>query len=863
MKMFLCLAAVGIFLAAAAVAAEPPHAKVELDLSDPAAAAFLRDHAARLDILQVKPGSFAHIAAQPRHLELLRGSGFPVRILSENMEADQAFRDKGVGYGIYHTWSETVAFVDSLRLLYPAVISEKWSIGTTHEGRDLWAFRVSDNPDVDENEPEILIDAMHHAREIMSSEFTIMFAEYLAQNYGTDPEITWLLDNRELYIVPVVNPDGSVYNETNNPAGGGMWRKNRRDNGDGTSGVDPNRNYPYQWGYDDTGSSPFTDDITYRGPSAGSEPEIQAMMNFVNSREFRTHDTIHSYSNLTLIPWGYTSLPTADDFVFQVIGAEMTKYNGYVAGQPNEAINYPVNGGTFDWTYGDDSQHTRIFSVSNEIGSGADGFWPPESRREPLFLENIWPHIYLMRVAGAFVEASDPVVFAPAKNVSPGQDGLLSFSVANTSVVAPSAGVNLSLRTDDPWVQFQEAVRTVPGLSALAAVDLAGDPIPFTVDAACPDGHFVAFDVTVGMPEGDLIYPMGFVVGTPSELLSDDLESGPGNWTLTGQWGTTTGAAQSPVTSLTDSPAGNYPDQTTTTATLNGTWLATSLSFWHRYDIELDYDYGKVQIAVDGGPWLTLGAFTGTSGWTQETFDLAAYAGNEIAIRFAMESDYSVREDGWYLDDVVVTGLSAGNATLVSPAVVTPTAGTTVAAPVVLTVTAGAKSLVDPAFYGFRIYDDALCSNPVAAVNDVPSGGAQTSWTAPVLPDGDYWWRAWAGDGTERSVLSPPTAFTINGVSGVDQFAGGGPGLRILGNVTGSGTRLELALPTAQDVTVDIYDPRGARVRRLHTGTLGGGTQILVWDGKDSRGRAAASGVYFVQLQAGREILTGKVVIVR
>ena len=666
-------------MACRTLAAEPHHALVEIKLDTPGATEFIRANGGRLDIIQVKPGSFAHIAANPADLAYLRASGQIIKILQTDMESANAYADKGIGYGIYHTYSETVAFVDSLRLLYPHVISQKWSIGQTLEGRDLWAFRISDNPDIDENEPEIMIDAMHHAREIMASEFTIMFAEYLAQNYGTDPEITWLVNNRELYIVPVVNPDGSVYNETTDPLGGGMWRKNRRNNGDGSFGVDPNRNYPYMWGFDDSGSSPDPTSDVYRGPSAGSELEIQAMMNFINGRDFRTHDTIHSYGNLTLIPWGYTSSPTPDGAVFNHMAAEMVKFNGYVPGQPFEAINYSVNGGTFDWAYGEQIDHAKIYSFSNEIGSGSDGFWPDESRRETLFQENIWPHIYLMRVAGAFVIPRTPIVFAGAKSINPGQSGTLEFTVENQSVFEAVTDLDLTIRTDDPWIQLGAATRNIASLGILSSVSLIGDPIPVTVDAACPPGHLVTFTVTVHMSAGDLTYPLTFTVGSPVVLFSDDMENGVGNWTITGQWNLTGSEFHSASNSLTDSPGGAYPDESLTTATLNGTFLATGLSFWHRYSIEQGYDYGKVQISADGGPWTTVGAYTGTALiWEQINVDLSDFAGQDIAIRFSMETDYSVTDDGWYIDDVVVTGNPSQNLALTPPLPISPDDGQTV-----------------------------------------------------------------------------------------------------------------------------------------------------------------------------------------
>ncbi|MDP6669432.1 MAG: M14 family zinc carboxypeptidase, partial [Candidatus Krumholzibacteria bacterium] len=76
-------------------------------------------------------------------------------------------------FGIYHTYSEAIAWMDSLHMLYPEVVSEKWSIGQSHQGNDLWCFRVSDNPEQDEVEPELLFDGLHHAREIMASEMPL------------------------------------------------------------------------------------------------------------------------------------------------------------------------------------------------------------------------------------------------------------------------------------------------------------------------------------------------------------------------------------------------------------------------------------------------------------------------------------------------------------------------------------------------------------------------------------------------------------------------------------------------------------------------------------------------------------------
>ncbi len=855
--LFACLAIV--CLAGAAFAADDHHALVQLRLDrQPGAEEFLRANTGSLDIVFHKPGVEAHIAAQPAELELLRQAGYKVTVLQADMEAASVYPDKGVGFGLYHTLSESVAFVDSLRMLHPNIIGEKFSIGQTHQSRDIWAFKVSDNPDVDEDEPEILIEAMHHAREIMAGEFVIMFAEYLAQNYGVDPEITWLVDNRELYLIPMMNPDGVYYNESIAPDGGGMWRKNRRYIDISTYGVDINRNYPYQWAYDDYGSSPTPSSDTYRGPSAGSEPETQALMNFFATHDIRTHDSIHTYSNLLLYPWGYIGTPTADGAAFEAMAAEMVKFNGYAAGQPGNIL-YDVNGGTFDWTYGVQG----VFSFSTEIGSSSDGFWPSEARRQPLFQENIWPHIYLMRVAGAFVTAQDAVVNAAAKAVQPGDSGELSFTVVNQSPIAASAAVSVTVSTDDPWIQLLEAQRAVGALAPLGEIDLAADPIPFTVDPACPDGHLVQLSVTVHMPEGDLVTPLSFVVGSPAYLLDEGFEAGAGQWVLGGSWALTTSAAHSGSYSLTDTPAGNYVDNSLTYATLSGVWGASSLSFWHRFDIEDGWDYGRVEISVDGGAWTSAASYTGTqTSWSQVQIDLSAYAGSEIAIRFAMDTDYSITRDGWYIDDVVLVGASGSGFAMVTPSPIAPLASAVTGAQPELVVANAANPGGGATVYGFRVYSDALCTVLAASTDGVTEGAGQTAWTVPApLATGEYWWRAWAGDGTDRTGLSQPESFMVNVTSDVP--LGGALGLRVLGSVSGSGARFELSTPHAASVQVDIHDARGALVRRLYSGSVAGGARVLTWDGRDGAGRNAASGVYFVRARVGSENLTGRVVVVR
>lgn len=845
-------------LTVGAVASEPRHDLVSVRLDDPTAAEFIRNHQGELDIVLVKPGVEAQIAAEAGNIEALTAAGLAPQLLQADMERANEYPDKGIGFGVYHTYSENVAFIDSLRLRFPAVVSGKWSIGTTVEGRDIWAFRVSDNPDLDEDEPEVLIDGMHHANEIITAEFPIMFAEYLAMNYGSDPEITWLVDHRELYLVPIVNPDGVVWNESTSPDGGGTWTKNRHNYG-GVYGVNLNRNYPYQCGYDDDGSSPTPSSEGYRGPSPASEPETQAMRAFVAGREIVTHNSLHAYGGMILHPWGYAPWPAPADGVFSHMAREMAKTNGYVANQMCNVLGIR-NGVASDTYYGDTVDHAAIFSLTTEMGRGCFGAWPPESQRGSIFQENVWPNVYLMRVAGPFVAVHTPVVSAAAKAVSSGTSGLLDFTIENQSVVASATGASVTVQTDDPWIQLLAAERTVGMLPSRGSTTLVGNPLPFTVDAACPVGHQVQVVATVRQDDGVLDFPLSFTVGVAPVVFSDNFENGTGNWTRTGAWDLVMSSSHTASHSLADTP-GATSYNSWTYAQLNGSRRASKLRFWHKYNTEATWDVACVQVSAYGGPWTTLEAYSGSHNyWSQVTIDLGAYAGSDLAFRFVMTTDYSLTYDGWYIDDVELVGDPLVGFAMAPPAAGAPVAFTRNRQPV-LTVANSPVPGGGAAVYGFRIYRDALCTDLAASVDNVAETAGRTSWTGPALADGSYWWRAWAGDGTRRTTLSAAEPFVVTAVSAVTETDL--PGLHVLDGVGGDGARIELSLPSRADVTLDVHDARGARVRRVFAGSLAEGNCVLSWDGRDDAGRTAASGVYFLNARVGDRNLQGRVVIVR
>ncbi len=368
-----------------------------------------------LDIVE-NGDNFITILTTSAELLELQNAGFRTETVYEDAVAHYQTQiyanavDKSPGalqtMGAYKTLAEINAAIDTLIANNPTIISNKVSIGTTLEGRDIWAFKISDNPNVQEAEPEILYYSATHAREVITPLVLLNFIEHIASNYGFDSEITDIVDNRQMWFILNVNPDGYYHNQVIEPSGGGLWRKNRRVNGDGTFGVDLNRNYGYKWGLDDNGSSPVTSSETYRGTAPFSEPETQTMRDFIEAHEFVLCVDYHSYSNLFLWPWGYDYLYTEDEDVFALMGDSVSAYNNYATG-PGWSL-YLVNGEAGDWMYGEQTTKNKNLHVLFEVGSSSDGFWPPPENINSLVNENLAPNIFLAKVAGDIYQRVPP-----------------------------------------------------------------------------------------------------------------------------------------------------------------------------------------------------------------------------------------------------------------------------------------------------------------------------------------------------------------------------------------------------------------------------------------------------------------------
>jgi hypothetical protein len=342
---------------------------------------------AGFDVCSGAAGEYVDVVATKASLAGLQDMGYRVEIL-----ADDAF---GVinalppDLGLYHTYEEMLTELKGYAAAYPNICRLD-DIGDTWESRDIWRLKISDNPGEDESgEPKLFIVGNHHARELMTVEIPLYFIKSLLEGYSKDADIKYYVDNYDIQVVSMANPDGHVYVE--NHSGGSSnywWRKNRRDNGGGVYGVDINRNYGYMWGYDNNGSSPNPSSDLYRGPSAFSEPETTAIRNLMIANDFLFALDYHSYGEDILLPWGYPPAGqshTPEHAFFMEVGTGMNTQlnNRYAVGTVPEIL-YRVNGGSIDYHYGEQTEKAKCYGWCFEVNSsGEGGFSPPENLIQP------------------------------------------------------------------------------------------------------------------------------------------------------------------------------------------------------------------------------------------------------------------------------------------------------------------------------------------------------------------------------------------------------------------------------------------------------------------------------------------------
>lgn len=619
----------------------------------------------------------AELAAQPRPA--------PTRVLSA-VRPDGVFRVEALppfGFGSmggYWTLAEAKMKLDSLVAgdAHDVVADQVDTLGATVQGRPIWGLKLGKRVTGPDTRPVAFYNALAHAREPEGMQALFYFVDDLLAKYGSDPFATYLLDQRVIYIVPVANPDGYFHNQTTNPGGGGMWRKNRRDNGDGSFGVDLNRNFGHMWGFNNTGSSGTPSSDIYRGPSAFSEPETQSQRDIVAALQPRTGLSFHTYSDLFLHPWGYTPAATPDSLAFYEWDDEATVASNYASGNAPRLL-YDVNGEFNDWMYGDTLLKPKAFSWTPEVGNAADGFWPPPSRIVPLARENLRKCWLVAAIAGPYARVESSALVEGTLDA--GNLAHLAVRARNLGLAGTPAGLTATLVALDPGTEVFPAgsACSYPALAPLSSADATGGAtfLVAAADSVTP-GRLVRFEVDFTAAGGYFSRDtVEVLVGTPTVLMVDACNS-LASFTSTGGWGVVSTDAQHPDRYFADSPAGNYGANVDleliakSRFDLSGGVHAWAL-FEDRFMLESDFDACMLEASLDSVTWTPMPARSSSAGvfapqpagqpvwqaarwlWKPDRVDLSSMAGpagSAVRLRFRTVSDVGAQFGGFNFDSL-------------------------------------------------------------------------------------------------------------------------------------------------------------------------------------------------------------------
>ena len=543
-----------------------------------------------IELVGGKPGRHLDIIISQDRLSELSSNGIDYSIFINDVDSySQSFAEN------YHSFAEMEQILQDISNNYPNITS-LYSIGKTLEGRDIWCLEITDNPEVDEGEPSVFYMGLHHAREWPTLEICLYVANNLTSNYGVDPDITNVVNNRRLWIVPCVNPDGYHWDHDL----GHDWRKNRHYFPEfGTYGVDLNRNYGGScsgnpWGSWGAIVSNFighhSSSSTYCGPSAMSENETQAIRNVFLENDICASISWHTHGELVMWPWGYSSDEiTPDDAYMPQVGQEIasriTTQDGTGTYTPTQSSGlYPTTGDTTDWAYGYGHyvQGRPTFAYTIEA---CDSFHPNADVLDQICAENFDGALYLLQEA----ENIDKVI-----------PRVLPPKIDEMSVEANGSYT----------ISWQEQ----------------------NSDAE-PD-HFQLDEMT------------NLLIST------DNAESGSELWVLDG-FSMSDSKSDSTGGSCYKSRSINSDVSSMVTTYPIPIEEGMVLSFWCWYDIEENYDMAFIEVSRDGRAYDLLDKFTGSSNdWAYKEYSLDDYSGESVYIRFRYTTDAATIKDGFYVDDI-------------------------------------------------------------------------------------------------------------------------------------------------------------------------------------------------------------------
>jgi carboxypeptidase T len=408
----------------------------------------------------------------PAQADALAAAGREVRLVRAFPSTRRKAAAASFGPGGYRGYAAIVAELRAVAAAHPTLVTlqdlgPSWETAHNLADRRLWAARVT-GPGSDPR-PGVVYLAAYHAREVVTPELALRALHMFVDDYGRDPLLTHLVDTRQIWIVPIVNPDGYARVE----AGAEWWRKNGNPTAGcgaspGTSanvvhpGVDLNRNHSFAWNAGG-GASAEPCGETYQGPEAVSEPETAAIQRLLTNRPFTTLISWHSYGNLVLWPWGYQAETRGADPALDALGRRLARLTGYRGG-PGGASLYLTSGELSDWAWG----ARGVGAVTIEVGAASDSldgnpFTPPYRNLDRYWRENKPAALYMARIGDTLARAFAP---DPERLEVDLPFGRPTGSVVATFAAGQAAAVAAELFLDRPGA---EGAGQPGGLSPTAA----------------------------------------------------------------------------------------------------------------------------------------------------------------------------------------------------------------------------------------------------------------------------------------------------------------------------------------------------------------------------------------------------------
>lgn len=632
-----------------------------------------------IDRVNIKTGSIiVYVQGEQQH-NLLLANGFDaIRIPDQARDYYEylvkSTKDSDDPMNEYFSLDEYHAFLQSKVAQYPN-LCELHQYGTSVQSRPLYVLKISDNVNQNEAEPEIKLIASIHGDETVGYDMMIRLIDLLTSDYGSDPRITNIVNNSELWISPLMNPDGYVNGQRFNAAG-----------------VDLNRNFPMPNGVNNPDGNPHA-------------PENIGMMDFSNEHNFVLGINFHGGSLVINYPWDYSyELAPDNDLIidmaltYSVHNLPMYNSEEFDQGITNGAQWYVITGSMQDWNYAFTSNIELTAEISNikwPPASTLDSYWADNQESIVSFIEyaqrgvtgtvrNSYGEVIPARIevlGNSKITRNDPIVGDYRRLLLPGTYDIRYSSphyLAQTAqITVPAAGqvVFEAVLENADIMNLYGTVRNRDGFALPDVnIQLLGDE-EYNVTTAADGSFYIA-----GIYESDYLVKLSregygtiqqhielrqhrlqnhcvLVIDDP--LFYDDFESGLAAWVVSSPWAIEQDGGNS---ILSDSPNGDYGNNINRSISLEEPVslvgrVDCGLNFKAKWDLESGYDYVYLEGSANGNNWTQLASFTGNQPeWTEQFIALDDYAGGDLYLRFRIRSDWSQTADGIYIDDVTISG---------------------------------------------------------------------------------------------------------------------------------------------------------------------------------------------------------------